>query len=307
MSYRALGNFLTISAAGIALVGTVVLVASVLLEADVFAGVALIGAIGGKCLEVVMNKLMGYSAEFIIMKRARELVYVNSWNGNGYVNEEVFRAIRADQEQPHIRPEADTAVLLFLGPNTTRASEFAKTFVQHIAPLTPPEFEHFSSNKYTQILEFDYFHPNHHLIHCYLISLRMDKSKYYEPMLQIAAKLVPVATIACLLVDDQAEYAQPLLETLCPQPPQTLPVETPMQTWIMVVHPSSVNIRGIRQTLEGCDANYEPLELTDFKQENLWGIIAEVKRLLDISNLQPFTKFKEGVDSLPEALRPFRL
>jgi len=271
-----------------------------------------VGAAVGLGLGVGGNLSGGICSAMVLTQKAVELVWVNSAYGNGKVNKEMLEA-KDGRENPSFDPNNKVLVLLFIGSKRTLVSEFANAFVRHIAPFTPAEFQAFNINKYTQILAFDYIHPDQSesITRSYLICLRMKKpqAKYYHAMLKIAELLVPVASVAYLLVNSESQYAEPLLDAVCPPPTpdQIISEATQMKTRVLVLQTRAVDTGRLRRALHRCDVNYGTDQIEEFRQEHIQVKIAEIKREVDHSKIQPFQEFKDKVDSLPKALKPYRL
>ena len=220
-------------------------------------------------------------------KKAVQLVLKN-WK----VNEEVFRDIRANREHPYLCPEAKAPVVLFLGSATTLFWVFANTFVKNYSSLC--ETEAFC-NESTQILPFDYIYPEQGLTRCYLICLRMEKptSKHYSRVMKLAERIIPAASVTCLLIDDDPnDYALPLLRTL----PQAI------NTHLVVVHKKGVKIGEVRQNFSRCIEDFTIKVVEKFNQEEqkeaIEVITDEIVKEFNKSSAQDYNRFRGRLVSL---------
>jgi len=246
----------------------------------------------------------------IMTEKAVELVWVNSNWGNGEVNNQVFKAIQAEEKMEHLHPDAPAPVLLFIGPKSTLFSTFANSFVLHIAPFTPADFQAFSPTKYTQILPFNYVHRvedtdkgghtfKEKTTRSYLICLCMEspESEHYQAMLKLAEMLIPAASVACLLVDESAKYVGPLLTALFPPSldPNT-PEKTKIKTRILMVIPDTrVNIAKHGKVLSEYQANFGVMQIHDFTPDNIRAATKDIQTELNEAKVQPYIKFREKI------------
>jgi len=249
----------------------------------------------------------GLCSTMMFAQKAAELVRINAMWNNGTINEGVFKAVTDTAEHPHLTP--GVLVLLFLGSKTTLVSEFANSYVRHMAPFTPAEFEAFSPNKYTQILPFEYYHPGQgkQLTRCYLLCLRMKKhpsSKYYHVMMQIAEMLVPAASVACILVADPVHYARPLLRTLCPPSSgHFVAEESQIKTKVLVLHKTGTSTGELTNSLSSCAVRFEMKQMADFRNEHIAVMIEMIKGELDRAEVQEYSVFRGKVNSLANAIK----
>lgn len=265
-----------------------------------------VGAALGMGVGVGGNITGGLVSASIAIQKSSELIFVNSWWGNLELNPNALSI--SNSERKSTDPPTLVPVLLFIGSKTTKVAEFANSYIQHIAPLTPVDFEAFSPNKYTQILSFDYTHSDQSskTPNGYLICLRMKKkatSKYSRIMQKIAEQLTPVATVACLLVDYPTHYAQPLIDILYPRPTpsQSQSVETKIPTKVLLIHRHGADTGEMRGAMHRCDCNYKSMPIDDFRQDKR-ATMSEIKKELDRERATPLEEFEKVVRALPQAL-----
>ena len=259
------------------------------LSALVFSQEALVGSfaglISGKVVCVpVNNGVAGFATN-----KAVELVRINSLlRKNGELNNEAFKEMRAAEKPLHLSSESPAPVLLFIGSKSTLVSEVANSFVRNLAPFIPAEFESFSPSDNTQILPFDYVRQNC-VTRSYLICLCMEnpQSKYYSAMLRLAEMLIPAASVACILADEKAEFVNPLLTALLPQPLE----KTKLQTRVVILHKSRLNIRSQVEVLSQCKANFEVQQIEKFEPDHIRDNIQKIQRIFDITTVQSYSQF----------------
>ena len=246
------------------------------------------------------RKFRGNLVSLALDQVALELIYINSMWGNNTLNETALKAISVAEEPPHLHLDANGPVLLFLGSKTTLFWQFANALVRRIAPLTPTEFEAFSPDKYTQILPFDYTHPDlgDTLTRSCIVCLRMKKkpaSNYYHAMMNIAKKLIPTASLTCLLVDNPAHYAQPLLNSQSS-------TESPMTIHKIMIIRGTETIGKLKMTLTQRMVNYEEKQVQRFASEEINARIEEIKGGWDRAEVQKYGYLKSQADLLPAVL-----
>ena len=245
------------------------------------------------------SQFKGRLVSLALDQGAMELIYVNSWLGNHQLNQSALREISVNEELPHLRLESPGPVLLLIGSKTTLFWQLANALTRRIAPFTPAEFEAFNPNTYTQILPFDYTHPGQGdtLTRSCLICLRMKKkpnSNYYHVMMKIAAKLIPAASLTCLLVDNPIHYAEPLDYQTDPENPMTIPR-------IMVIHQGNPAIGELKQKLTKKGMEYEEKQVQRFTSEELTD---EIKEKWDRAEVQKYGYLKARAELLPGLLKP---
>jgi len=245
----------------------------------------------------------GICTNLIFPKKAAELVWVNSAWGNGQVNERIL--------EPLGKNLANKApIVLIIGSKSTSASDFANCFMRYISPFSLDEFAAFHPNIYTQALLFDYFNPgmSQTAIPGYVICLRMKKkprSDHSETMLKVAETLMPIASVACLLVDKPHSYAHALLNALCPPkaPDDQGPKIAVLPTKVMVISSHREALEDLESALtRGCVA-YEPREVANFSKSTLVLAAAAVKDALDSSQPQAAALLLDKISTLPRVLQ----
>lgn len=244
----------------------------------------------------------GICTNLIFPKKALELVWVNSVWGNGQINERVLEPLgkNLDNKAP---------IVLLIGSKSTSVSDFANCFMRYISPFSLDEFAAFHPNTYTQALLIDYFNPgmSQTAIPGYVICLRMKKkrrSRHSETMLKVAETLMPIASVACLLVDRQSSYASALLSMLCPAKASDdsgLKVAA-WPTKVMTISSNREALEELEPALaRGC-ITYELREVENFSRNTLVLAVGAVKEALDSSQPQAAALLFEQICSLPRAL-----
>lgn len=278
------------------------------IAAGVYAGVELVSVAGA--FAGFIGGTMGFAiiiAPFATLQTtvALELVFEDSTFCQWRLNENQLKAIYPEQ------PDTPTTIILLLGSEAMHFSEFANAYARYIAPFEPVEFEAFSPNKHSQILSFNYYNPDQSgtLTRCYFICLRMDEysSSHYQVMMKIAEIFIPVASVACFLVDDPNHYAQPLLDILFPPvlSDESQPQTTQIKTKFVVLHRKGTNKDGMERTLYQYRANTEMQLMSQMRNEDIAVMINLIKRGMDQSEVQSFSVFREKINQLSGELRQF--
>lgn len=218
------------------------------------------------------------------IKKAVELVNVGS---TVQINVDAFNDI-AENEGP---------VLILLGSNAINFSVFANTLVQYINPKICLESQAFDSDKYMQFLSFNYPRQDRDkiiLTRCHLVCLWMmddPTSRYYNAMMKIAEMLIPAVSFACVMVESSVHYALPLLKIL--------PLS--IGTRIVVVSNGEDIQKEMRQEIKRLKGTIRTIN--GFTREEIISITPEIKISIDTSNVQPFSRFREEMNLLSEALK----
>lgn len=244
----------------------------------------------------------GICTNLIFPKRATELIWINSAWGNGQINEEVLGPLRR-------RLRSKTPIVLIIGSKATITSDFANCFMRYISPFTLEEFAAFHPSKYTQTLIFDYFNPGiceTALPGC-VICLRMKKkpsSTHSQTMLKIAEVLMPIASVACLLVNRCNSYAHALLNTLCPQrAPDDSQKAAVMPTKVVVISSNREAVEDLQSALARGYVAHDVRQVTSFSKNALALAVGTIKDALDNSEPQTATLVMEKITSLPSCLQ----
>jgi len=115
-------------------------------------------------------------------------------------------------------------------------------------------------------------------------------------MKKIAKKLIPAASLTCLLVDDPAEYTR-YAEHLFSREL----AEKHLQ--VMIINRENAAIGVLKQKLTECEVNYGEKLVPSFISEKIGALAEEIKREWDQAGVQNYGSLKAQVELLPALLR----
>ena len=253
----------------------------------------LLGRLVGLGIGLIFNA--GICANLVISEKAEEFIQIRPC---GEPNQKVVKYLK---ENPH----KQVPLLLLIGTKSTFISTFANFFVRYIAPFTPAESCSFRSDKYAQVLSFDYFHPelpqsqgDPSSTQCYLICLCFDDDPLTPTSIAvqtIANVLIPAATLTCILVPPDPHYT--LLRAVCPAQ------EVKSTAKLAAITKDQRGMREMRHVMEGFTGDAQVLVVEDFEEGSIAEEMDKVKTAFDHSKVQKCSLLLEKLLALPTAIQ----